>query len=78
MGSMIRIVNKLYTQIFRSPLLKMEKDGSRQRHETSRRAIKVIDLLQHSAELGNMDALFAIAKLSLVRCKLFSVLVRLY
>jgi SEL1 protein len=30
------------------------------------RAVKVIDLLEHSAELGNTDALYALAKLSLV------------
>jgi hypothetical protein len=31
------------------------------------KAIKVIDLLQHSAELGNTEALYTLARLSLVR-----------
>ncbi len=31
------------------------------------KAIKVVDLLQHSAELGNTDALFVLAQISLVR-----------
>ena len=30
-------------------------------------SVKVMDLLQHSADLGNMDALYMIAQLSLVR-----------
>ena len=42
--------------------------GSRRKDdELQGKAIKVIDLLQHSAELGNTDALFMLAKLSLVR-----------
>jgi SEL1 protein len=31
------------------------------------KSIKIIDLLQHSAELGNTDALYTLAKISLVR-----------
>ena len=34
--------------------------------ELKGKAIKVIDLLQHSAELGNTDALYALAQISLV------------
>lgn len=30
------------------------------------KAIKVVDLLQHSAELGNLDALFTLGYISLV------------
>jgi SEL1 protein len=30
------------------------------------KAIKVIDLLQHSAELGHLDALYTLARVSLV------------
>jgi SEL1 protein len=42
--------------------------GSRRKDDELRgKAIKVIDLLQHSAELGNSDALFTLAKISLVR-----------
>jgi SEL1 protein len=45
-------------------LLSKEKD----RQEEQRvKAIKVVDLLQHSAELGNTDALFVLAQISLVR-----------
>ncbi|KAF9268703.1 HCP-like protein [Marasmius fiardii PR-910] len=63
-GSLARIINKLYSK-FPSQASRTEKEGSKQRNEMSRKAIKVIDLLQHSAELGNMDALFTIAKISL-------------
>ncbi|KAJ7928457.1 hypothetical protein B0H13DRAFT_1967359 [Mycena leptocephala] len=35
------------------------------REETKGKAIKVIDLLQHSAELGNSDALYTLAQISL-------------
>lgn len=34
------------------------------------KAIKVVDLLQHSAELGHLDALYTLAQISLVRCLL--------
>jgi len=45
-------------------MLSKEKD----RQEEQRvKAIKVVDLLQHSAELGNTDALFVLAQISLVR-----------
>jgi len=35
--------------------------------ELFRKAVKVVDLLQHSAELGNTDALYSLAQISLVR-----------
>ena len=41
--------------------------GWRREEELKGKAIKVVDLLQHSAELGNAEALYALAKLSLVR-----------
>jgi SEL1 protein len=41
--------------------------GGKRREETRGKAIKVVDLLQHSAELGNMDALYTLARLSMVR-----------
>lgn len=42
--------------------------GSNKKDEELRgKAIKVVDLLQHSAELGNLDALYALAHVSLVR-----------
>ncbi|KAG7091020.1 hypothetical protein E1B28_010081 [Marasmius oreades] len=63
-GTFARIISKLYSKL-PSQVSRTEKEGAKQRSETSRRAIKVIDLLQHSAELGNMDALFTIAKIYL-------------
>lgn len=42
--------------------------GSRWKEEEQRlKAIKVLDLLLHSAELGSTDALFTLAKVSLVK-----------
>ncbi|KAK1230477.1 ERAD-associated protein [Marasmius sp. AFHP31] len=64
-GSIARIINKLYTNILPNSAFKADKEGSK-RGEPSRKAIKVIDLLQHSAELGNTDALYTIAKISLL------------
>lgn len=34
--------------------------------ELFRKSVKVVDLLQHSAELGNTDALYTLAQISLV------------
>ncbi|KAK7045626.1 ERAD-associated protein [Paramarasmius palmivorus] len=60
-GSVARIISKIHSQFFNG-----ETSGNRKTpEEISRKAIKVIDLLQHSAELGNMDALFTIGKISL-------------
>lgn len=45
--------------------------GSRWKEEEQRsKAIKVLDLLLHSAELGNTDALFTLAKVSLVKASI--------
>lgn len=33
-----------------------------------RRSVKVLDLLEHAIDLGNLDALFVLGKVSLVRC----------
>lgn len=65
-GSAIRIAQKLYHRIFLSgnPSRIKKKD-----EEMQRKAIKVIDLLQHSAELGNSDALYTLAHVSLVRTR---------
>lgn len=38
----------------------------RKEEDLAGKAIKVMDLLQHSTELGNMDALYTLAKVSLV------------
>ncbi|KAI6029414.1 hypothetical protein BKA83DRAFT_4218619 [Pisolithus microcarpus] len=61
-GSAIRISQKLYHRIFSSGKFSTSRKKD---EEIQRKAIKVIDLLQLSAELGNMDALFALAHLSL-------------
>jgi SEL1 protein len=47
---------------------KEEGGGSRSRKEEDARgkALKVIDLLQHSAELGHTDALYTLGQISLV------------
>ncbi|KAI6007730.1 hypothetical protein F5J12DRAFT_905581 [Pisolithus orientalis] len=62
-GSAIRITQKLYHRIFSSG--KSATSRKKKDEEIQRKAIKVIDLLQLSAELGSMDALFALAHLSL-------------
>ncbi|KAI6116041.1 hypothetical protein F5141DRAFT_1001560 [Pisolithus sp. B1] len=61
-GSAIRISQKLYHRIFSSGKFATSRKKD---EEIQRKAIKVIDLLQLSAELGNMDALFTLAHLSL-------------
>jgi hypothetical protein len=48
------------------------RDGASKKREEEMRgkAIKVVDLLQHSAELGHLDALYTLAQILLVRCLL--------
>ena len=70
-GRAIRIVIKLRQKYSPFRILSWT-DGSaaasRKKDEEIRgKAIKVIDLLQYSAELGNTDALYTLARLSLVR-----------
>ena len=50
--------------------------GRRKDEELHGKAVKVIDLLQHAAELGNTDALFTLGQISLVRwnCFFFSLI----
>lgn len=72
MGSAIRIILKIHQYTFNRVGNAFSKDGlglgSKKKDEELRgKAIKVVDLLQHSAELGNMDALFTLAHVSLVR-----------
>ena len=72
MGSAVRIILKIQQYTLNRVGSAFGKDGiglgSKKRDEELRgRAIKVIDLLQHSAELGNMDALYTLAHVSLVR-----------
>ncbi|KIK69055.1 hypothetical protein GYMLUDRAFT_91457 [Collybiopsis luxurians FD-317 M1] len=61
-GSMYRIILRIQ-QRFVSP--KEEVPQKRTTEDVNPKAIKVVDLLQHSTDLGNMDALFTFAKISL-------------
>ena len=69
-GNIFRILVKLHYnfQQFASSLGReaMGTGNKRKEDDLRGKAIKVMDLLQHSAELGNMDALFTLGKVSLV------------
>ncbi|KAF7362200.1 Ubiquitin-protein ligase [Mycena venus] len=65
LGSAMRIAIKLQRQIVNGVLAGLGKESRTKREETKGKAIKVIDLLQHSAELGNSDALYTLAQISL-------------
>ncbi|PFH52111.1 hypothetical protein AMATHDRAFT_74407 [Amanita thiersii Skay4041] len=69
-ASAFRIALKLHHYTIRRLSNSLGKEGlgigSKKREDELRiKAIKVFDLLQHSTELGNMDALFALAKVVL-------------
>ena len=71
-GSAFRIILKIHQHTFNRVGNSFSKDGfglgsKRKDEELRGKAIKVVDLLQHSAELGNMDALYTLAQVSLVR-----------
>ncbi|KAJ4493785.1 HCP-like protein [Lentinula edodes] len=61
-GSIYRILYKIQQKLGSH---KEQTTPKRQTEDVHPKAIKVVDLLQHSAELGNMDALFTYAKISL-------------
>ncbi|KAH7883181.1 hypothetical protein F5I97DRAFT_1902756 [Phlebopus sp. FC_14] len=70
LGNAIRIVLKLRQQLSFLDIFSSSRNSnnsrSRKKDEESRgKAIKVIDLLQHSADLGNMEALYTLAHISL-------------
>jgi len=70
-GSAVRILLKLHHAVFSrfSGIVGQEGLGlgsTKKDEELKRKAIKVMDLLQHSAELGNNDALFMLGHVSLV------------
>ncbi|KAJ7690765.1 hypothetical protein B0H17DRAFT_587659 [Mycena rosella] len=65
LGSAMRIVIKLQRQTVNVILSGLGKESRTKREETKGRVIKVIDLLQYSAELGNSDALYTLAQISL-------------
>ncbi|KJA28931.1 hypothetical protein HYPSUDRAFT_33390 [Hypholoma sublateritium FD-334 SS-4] len=68
-GSVVRIILKLHNSVNRITNVLSPEGlglGTKKKDEELRgKAIKVIDLLQHSAELGNMDALFTLGQVSL-------------
>lgn len=70
LSSALRIAIKLRHQSwlprFLSTRFFQESGRRRSDEELRRRAIKVMDLLQHAADLGHLDALSALAKISLV------------
>ncbi|KAI0002186.1 HCP-like protein [Russula compacta] len=70
LGSAIRIAIRLRHQSwlprFLSSRLSQDSGRLRSEEEMNGRAIKVIDLLQHAADLGHLDALFALGKISLL------------
>ncbi|KAJ7076842.1 hypothetical protein B0H15DRAFT_892952 [Mycena belliarum] len=65
LGSAMRIAMKLQRQAVNAILSGLGKESRTKREETKGKAIKVVDLLQHSAELGNTDALYTLAQISL-------------
>ncbi|EPQ55072.1 HCP-like protein [Gloeophyllum trabeum ATCC 11539] len=72
LASTLRILIKLRHQSWVPKFLRSRAGkeglglGGRRREDDLRgKAIKVVDLLQHSAELGNMDALYTLAQISL-------------
>ncbi|KAF8908028.1 hypothetical protein CPB85DRAFT_1310505 [Mucidula mucida] len=65
-GSAIRIANRIQQQVFNILMGGGKLSGMRRREEEMyRKSIKVVDLLQHSAELGNMDALYMLGQISM-------------
>ena len=74
LGSAIRIIIKLHQQSWLRRITSsfgkasLGLGGSRKKEEELHgKAVKVIDLLQHSAEMGYSDALYTLGQISLVR-----------
>lgn len=69
-GSVVRIAVKLYQRLWNKSVL---NSGFKKRRidEIHGKAVKVKDLLQHSAELGNHEALYKLAQISLVRLSFY-------
>lgn len=74
--TVVEAVNRVCTRSWLPRLLSSALGGStkekgsggwRKDEELKGKAIKVVDLLQHSVELGHSDALYVLAKISLVR-----------
>ena len=68
LGSALRIALKLRRQFFLFRLFGGSSASAARRKDEEMRgkAIKVLDLLQYSAELGNLDAVFTLGQISLV------------
>jgi hypothetical protein len=76
-GSAYRIAVKLhqYTLKRLGGGIVKESFGStsrRREEELKRKALKVVDLLEHSADLGNSDALYTLAEISLVSSRFWT------
>jgi SEL1 protein len=68
-ASAMRIVIKLRNKSWLPRFLasRSSSDNSGRKRQDTLRAVKVVDLLTHAAELGHTDALYMLAKISLVR-----------
>ncbi|KAI0079287.1 HCP-like protein [Panus rudis PR-1116 ss-1] len=69
-ASAMRIITRLRNRTWLPPLLTEvlyaeSKAGRRRDEELLGKAVKVIDLLQHAADLGHTDALYTLARISL-------------
>jgi SEL1 protein len=73
LGSAVRIIIKLQQHSWLPRFISgIGKEGlgsgpRKTEDEAHGKAIKVVDLLQHSAELGYLEALYVLAQISLVR-----------
>lgn len=80
-ASALRILVKLRNQswlpsIVTNYLGRERSNGKKKDEELKGRAVKVIDLLQHAAELGHTDALYTLGQVSLVSTFSLCVLIR--
>ena len=73
-ASLMRVVVKVHQYTFRRLSNSFGRDNNnigmsskKKDREQKGKAIKVVDLLEHSAELGNMDAIYTLAHIYLVR-----------
>ncbi|KAG6889928.1 hypothetical protein C0992_003523, partial [Termitomyces sp. T32_za158] len=69
-GSVMRIAMKLHQYTSRRLSSSLGRDGTgtnsrKKDEEQTSKAIKVVDLLEHSAELGNMNAIYTLAQIYL-------------
>ena len=63
----VKLLHHSWLPTFVTGYVKEELGGGRKKDtELHGKAVKVIDLLQHAADLGHMDALYTLAQVSLV------------